>query len=124
MNSWGNDRLEEKIDAMLVSSVSKGSEPSDFRVRFMPRMPVFPWLTVLYVLTAAVILGFLMAQWFQGQNLESIDYASVFSIERVSDLFSGMGSGGLISTLAVILGLGGAIMAFLPEKLRVLRHML
>jgi hypothetical protein len=124
MNSWGNDRLEEKIDAMLVSSVSKGSEPSDFRVRFMPRMPVFPWLTVLYVLTAALILGFLMAQWFQGQNLESIDYASVFSIERVSDLFSGMGSGGLISTLAVILGLGGAIMAFLPEKLRVLRHML
>jgi hypothetical protein len=124
MNSWGNDRLEEKIDAMLVSSVSKGSEPSDFRVRFMPRMPVFPWLTVLYVLTAALILGFLMAQWFQGQNLESIDYASVFSIERVSDLFSGMGSGGLISTLAVILGLGGAIMAFLPEKLRLLRHML
>jgi|GEM_PF-1471937 len=124
MNSWGNDLLEEKIDTMLASSVSRGSEPSGFRVKFMPRRPVFPWLTVVFVLSTALILAFLMAYWLQKQDLTGIDYSSVFSVERVFNLFSEIGSGGIISALAVILGLGGAIMAFLPEKKRPLRHML
>lgn len=124
MNSWGNDRLEEKIDGMLTSSVSRGSEPRGFSVRFMPSRPLFPWMYVVYVLAAAVVLGFFMAQWLGGQNLENIDYISLFSLERLTGLFSGMTFGGLISGLAVILGLGGAILTFLPEKQRVLRYML
>ena len=124
MNSWGNDRLEEKIDEMLTSSVSRGSEPRGFSVRFMPRRPVFPWLSVVYVLIGAAVLGFLMTQWLGGQNLENIDYRSLFSFERLSGLFSGVTSGELISGLAVILGLGGAVLTFLPEKQQGLRHLL
>ncbi len=124
MNSWGNNRLEEKIDEMLTSSVSRGSEPAGFTVRFMPRRPVFPWLSAVYVLMGAAVLGFFMAQWLGGQNLEDIDYVSVFSFEKLSGLFSGMTSGGLISGLAIILGLGGAILTFLPEKKQILRHIL
>ncbi|MCD4708511.1 MAG: hypothetical protein K8S62_12335 [Candidatus Sabulitectum sp.] len=124
MNSWRNDRLEEKIDEMLTSSVSRGSEPAGFSVRFMPRRPMFPWLSLVYVLAGAAVLGFFMAQWLGGQNLENIDYISLFSLERLTGLFSGMTFGGLISGLAVILGLSGAIFTFLPEKQRVLRYML
>ncbi len=124
MNSWGNDRLEEKIDEMLTSSVSRGSEPRGFSVRFMPRRPLFPWISVIYVVAAAVVLGFFMSQWLNGQNLENIDYRSMFSFERLSGLFSGATSGELMSGLAIILGLGGAILAFLPEKQQGLRHLL
>lgn len=124
MNSWGSDRLEAKIDEMLISSVSRGSEPDGFRVKSMPRRPMFPWLYVVYVLIAATVLGFFMGQWLNGQNLESIDYRSLFSMEKVSGLFSGVSSGGLISGLAIFFGLGGAILTFLPEKPRQLRHLL
>ncbi len=124
MNSWGNDRLEEKIDEMLTSSVSRGSEPRGFSVRCMPRRPLFPWISVVYVVAAAVVLGFFMAQWLHGQDLENVDYVSVFSLERLSGLFSGVSVGGLMSGLAIILGLGGAILTFLPEKQQGLRHLL
>lgn len=124
MNSWGNDRLEEKIDEMLTSSVSRGSEPAGFSVRFMPNRPLFPWMYVVYVLAAAVVLGFFMAQWLYGQNLENIDYVSMFSFERLSGLFSSVSTGGLMSGLAIILGLGGAILTFLPEKQQRLRRLL
>jgi len=124
MNSWGNDRLEEKIDEMLTSSVSRGSEPRGFSVRFMPRRPLFPWIYVVYVLAIAAVLGFFMAQWLNGQNLENIDYGAMFSFERLSSLFSGVSAGGLMSGLAIILGLGGAVLAFLPEKQQGLRHLL
>ncbi|MCK5130657.1 MAG: hypothetical protein KAR40_00715 [Candidatus Sabulitectum sp.] len=124
MNSWGNDRLEEKIDEMLTSSVSCGSEPRGFSVRFMPSRPTFPWLSIVYVLIGAAVFGFFMAQWLGGQNLENIDYRSLFSFERLSGLFSGVTSGELISGLAIILGLGGAVLTFLPEKRRVFRFML
>lgn len=124
MNSWGNDRLEEKIDEMLTSSVSRGSEPKGFSVRFMPSRPLFPWMYVVYVLAATIVLGFFMAQWLYGQNLENIDYVSMFSFERLSDLFSSVSTGDLMSGLAIILGLGGAILTFLPEKQQRLRHLL
>ncbi|MEA3265903.1 MAG: hypothetical protein U9P42_03035 [Candidatus Fermentibacteria bacterium] len=124
MNSWGNDRLEEKIDEMLTSSVSRGSEPRGFSVRFMPRRPLFPWIYVIYVLAAAAVLGFFMTQWLNGQDFENVDYVSVFSFERLSGLFSGITIVGLMSGLAIILGLGGAILTFLPEKQQGLRHLL
>ena len=124
MNSWGNDKLEAKIDEMLTSSVSRGSEPTGFRVRFMPRRPVFPWISVVYVLIGAVILGFFFAQWLGGQNLENTDYRSLFSFSGLSTLFSGVSTTELISGLAIALGLGGAIMAFLPEKQQVFRYLM
>lgn len=124
MNSWGNHRLEEKIDEMLTSSVSCGSEPKGFSVRLMPRRPLFPWISVVYVVAAAVLLGFFMSQWFDGQDLENVDYVSVFSFEGLSGLLSGVSTVGLISGLAIILGLGGAILTFLPERQQGLRRLL
>ncbi len=124
MNSWGNDKLEAKIDEMLTSSVSRGSEPDGFMVRFMPRRPMFPWFSVVYVLIGAAVLGFFLSQWLGEKNLENADYVSLFSIDRFSNLFSGVTTGGLISALAIILGLGGAILTFLPEKQQVLKHIL
>ena len=123
MNSWGNDRLEMKIDEMLTFSVSRGSEPAGYSVRFMPRRPLFPWLSLVYVLIGVALLGFFMAQWLGGQNLENMNYRALFSFERLSGLFSGVSAGGLISGLAIILGLGGAILTFLPEK-QVLKHLM
>lgn len=124
MNSWGNDRLEEKIDEMLTSSVSRGSEPAGYSVRFMPHRPLFSWLPLIFVLAVAAVLGFFMAQWLGGQNLESVDYGSIFSFERLTGLFSGATFGGIVSGLAIILGLGGAILTFLPDKGQILRHIL
>ena len=124
MNSWGNDRLEEKIDGMLTSSVSRGSEPAGYSVRFMPRRPLFPWLPVIGVIAVASVLAFFMAQWLGDQSLETVDYGSMFSFERLTGLFSGATSGGIISGLAIILGLGGAILTFLPDKQQILRNIL
>ena len=124
MNSWGNDRLEEKIDKMLTSSVSRGSEPAGFNIRLMPRRPVLPWFSVVCVLIGAVVLDFFMAQWLSGQNPGNIDFGSVISFERVSNSISGVTPEGIISGLAIILGLGGAILTFLPEKRHILRHIL
>ena len=124
MNSWGNHRLDKRIDEMLTASVSSGSEPAGYAVRIMPRRPLFPWLSLTYVLVGTAVFGFFMAQWLGGQNLESIDYGSLFSMERLSGLFSGLSTGKLISGLAIILGLGGAILTFLPEKQQVLKHLM
>ncbi|MCK5785018.1 MAG: hypothetical protein KAH54_00520 [Candidatus Sabulitectum sp.] len=124
MNSWGNNRLEKKIDEMLTSSVSRGSEPAGYSVRLMPRRPMFPWLSLVFVIAGAALLGFFMAQWLGGQNLENIDYGSLFSIERLSGLFSGLSAGRIVSGLAIILGLGGAILTFMPEKQQVLKHLM
>ncbi|MCP4647616.1 MAG: hypothetical protein GY852_07760 [bacterium] len=124
MNSWGNNRLEAKIDEMLTSSVNRGAEPFGFSVRFMPRRPLFPWLSVVYVLIGAAVIGFFFAQWIGGQNLENADYGALFSFNRITDLFSGVTAGGLVSGLAIILGLGGAILTFLPEKQQGLGHLL
>ncbi len=124
MNSWGNDKLEELIDDLLTSSVSSGAEPKGYQVRCMSRRPVFPWISVAYVLLGAVILSFFFAQWLEVQNLENINYVSLFSIEKVTELFSGVTTSGLISSLAIILGLGGAIVTFLPERQQTLKHLL
>lgn len=124
MNSWGNDILEKRMDELLLSSVSCGSEPADFTVSLVPRRPAFPWQKILYVLVAAVILGFFMVQWFQVQKLEAGDYKSIFTANSFSTLFSGINPGELVSIVAIVIGLGGTLVAFLSEKKRVLHRML
>lgn len=116
MNSSGNSRFETLIDEMLTSSVSRGSEPEGFKVRFMPRRPIFPWLKLVYVLSGAVVLSCFMAHWFSSWNFENTDFQSMFSLERLWSMLSGVSSGGLVSALAIVLGLIGAILTFLPEK--------
>ncbi len=124
MNSWGNDKLEKRIDELLSSSVCTGAEPSGFRVSLIPLRPAFPWYKVAYVLIAAVVLGFFMVQWFQMQKLETGNYDSIFTAESVSGLFSGINSSELVSIVAIVIGLGGTLVAFLSERNRVLHRML
>ena len=124
MNSWGNDELERRIDELLASSVSRGSEPEGFKVNLVPYKPQFPWLKVSYVLVVAVIAGFFMVQWLNTQNLENIDYNSLFSLSTLSGFVSGINPGQAVSLIAIAVGLGGAIISFLSERQRVLHHML
>lgn len=124
MNSWGNDKLERRIDELLASSVSRGSEPEGFSVHLIPSRPPFPWMKVAYILIAAAIAGFFMNQWLSLQNLDDIDYGSVFSLETLSGLFSGISTGKAVSLIAVAIGLGGTLISFLSERQRVLHRML
>jgi len=124
MNSWGNDKLEGRMDELLTSSVSRGSEPAGFHVRLTPVKPSFPWLTIAYILAAACIAGFFTVQWLAGQNLASMDFGSLFRIDTLTGMFDGISSGKAVSIVAVIIGLFGTVISFLPDKPRVLHRML
>lgn len=122
MNSLVDNRLDRRIEEMLTASVSTGSEPEGFSVRLMPRRPVFPWLTAAIVVAVFSGLGYLMARWFGGQDLGSVDYAAVFSVETLGRLLSGVHCSQPVFCLAIVLGLVGAVAAFLPEKRQILKY--
>jgi len=106
---------------MLAASVSSGSEPDGFSVRLMPRRPVFPWFAAASVMAVFSVLGYLMARWLGGQNLGSINYAELFSVETISGLLSSISCGQPIFCLAIVLGIAGAVVTFLPEKQQMLK---
>ncbi len=122
MNSLVNNTLNNKIEEMLAASVSSGSEPDGFSVRLMPSRPVFPWLAAVSVVAVFSVLGYLMARWFGGQNLGSVDYTAVFSVETFKGLVGGIHCGQPVFCLAIVLGLAGAIVAFLPEKQQIVKY--
>ncbi len=124
MNSWGNDKLEGRIDELLTSSVSRGSEPAGFHVKLTPVKPSFPWLRIAYILAAACIAGFFMVQWLAGQDPASLNFGSLFKIDTLTGMFTGISSGKAVSIVAVIVGLFGTVISFLPDKPRVLHHIL
>lgn len=124
MNSWGNDELEGRMDELLASSVSRGSEPVGFSVKLALHKPPFPWFSIAYILVAAVIAGFFMVQWLAGQNLASINFSSLFDLDSLAGLFAGISSGKAVSIVAVVIGFFGTVISFLPDRRRVLRHIL
>lgn len=124
MNSWGDDPLEKRIDELLTSSVSRGSEPSGLVIAPFFAKPSFPWMKIAYVLVAAVILGFFTLQWLSVQNLETVDYRAVLSFDAIGSVLSRLSSGKIISAIAIAIGLGGTVVAFLSEKQRVLHRVL
>jgi hypothetical protein len=121
MNSLVDNTLNNRIDEMLAASVSSGSEPDGFSVRLMPRRPVFPWLAAASVAVVFSVQGYLMARWLGKQDLGNIDYAAVFSVETFSGLVEGIHCSQPVFCLAIVLGLAGAIVTFLPEKQQILR---
>jgi len=124
MNSWGNDKLEGRMDELLTSSVSRGSEPAGFHVKLTPLKPSFPWLRIAYILATACIAGLFMLQWLAGQDLTSMDYSSLFQIDSITGIFAGISAGKAVSIVAVVIGLFGSVISFLPDRPGVLHRML
>lgn len=116
MNSLPDHRLEEQIDQLLASSVSPGSEPEGLHIGPMPRRPEFQWMQLVYALAGVSIFGFFLIDWLFSQNIEEIDFISLFSLDGVASLASAISSG----TLETILGLAAAAVLILPEKLKIL----
>ena len=122
MSSLVDNTLNDRIDEMLAASVSSGSEPEGFSVRLMPRRPVFPWLTAAIVVVVFSVMGYFVARWLGEQDLGSVDYAAVFSVETLGGLLRGVHCGQPVFCLAIVLGLAGAVAAFLPEKQQMLKY--
>jgi hypothetical protein len=119
MNSLPENRLEEKIDQLLTSSVSPGSEPEGLRIGLMPRRPEFQWMQLFYALAGVGLFGFFLIQWLFIQNIEEVDFIHLFSWEVISVHLYGISSG----TVATIIGLAAAALLILPEKLKLLYRM-
>jgi len=117
MNSWGSDRLEGRIDALLRLSVEKGSEPNGIIVKLPPERPAFPWARIASVIAAAVLLGFFAVQLIQGHEFPSISFS-------LSSLFRGISPGEALSAAAIAVGVIGSITAFVPDWNETLRRLL
>ncbi len=117
MNSWGSDRLEGRIDALLRLSVEKGSEPSDIIVKLPPERPAFPWARIASVIAAAVLLGFFAVQLIQGYELPVTSFS-------LSSLFCGISLGEALSAAAIAVGVIGSVTAFIPDWNETLRRLL
>ena len=116
MNSLPDNRLEEKIDQLLASSVSPGSAPEGLHIVPMPCRPEFHWMPLVYALAGVCIFGFFLIQWVLSLNIEEVDFIHLFSWEGITALMTGVSSG----TLATLLGLAAAALLILPEKLKLL----
>ena len=120
MNSLTENRQEQKLDQLLISSVSPSAVPTGFRIRPMPARPVFPWLTLTYALIGTSLFGFLLYPWLVQQNFEVLDYKPQLSLDGISMLITGISSGTWVS----LVGIFGLALALVPEKLRLLYRIL
>lgn len=117
MNSWGNDSLERRIDELLGSSVSPGSEPGTVHLTAFPSKPVFPWNVMMYAALAVVAVGGLLARWIIGLKLETVEYGHVLpGLEKMGRFVSEPGSVEAVSAAAIVAGIAGIIMVLLSFR--------
>ena len=114
MNSLANEAADDKLDRLLIASVSPGAEPAGFRIGPMPARPVFCWSGLVYALAGVGILGFFMTQWLLNLEMETINTTALLSVDELIRLIESMVQG----HWATMLGLAAAAWIFLPEKLK------